>query len=54
MTGVSQNGTFARLISPPAEGRVMRGEAGLDVGDRVRLRLLATSAAQGFIDFERV
>jgi len=53
VTGVSAKGTFARLLSPPAEGRVVRGEAGMDVGDAVRLRLTATSAAQGFIDFER-
>jgi exoribonuclease-2 len=53
VTGVSPKGTFVRLISPPAEGRVIRGEHGLDVGDRVRVRLVGTSAAQGFIDFER-
>jgi hypothetical protein len=31
----------------------MRGEEDLDVGDRVRVRLVATNVDQGFIDFER-
>jgi exoribonuclease R len=51
VTGKSNKGTFARLLSPPAEGRVVRGEQALDVGDRVRVRLLATDPARGYIDF---
>jgi exoribonuclease II len=53
VTGVADTGTFARLLTPPAEGRVVRGERGMDVGDRVRLKLLATDAERGFIDFGR-
>lgn len=53
VTGVSAKGTFVRLIAPPAEGRVMRGEQGMDVGDRVRVKLLATEPERGFIDFAR-
>jgi len=53
VTGVSDKGTFARLLAPPAEGRVVRGERGMDVGDRVRLKLLATDPERGFIDFAR-
>lgn len=53
VTGVADKGTFARLVSPPAEGRIVQGEAGLDVGDRVRVRLLATEPRKGFIDFAR-
>jgi exoribonuclease-2 len=51
ITGVTPKGTFARLIAPPAEGRVVRGERGLDVGDKVRLRLVGTDPERGFIDF---
>jgi exoribonuclease-2 len=51
ITGVNQRGTFARLLHPPVEGRVVRGEKGMDVGDRVRLTLLEVDAAKGFIDF---
>jgi exoribonuclease-2 len=51
VTGANQNGTFVRLLTPPVEGRVMRGQSGLDVGDRVRVQLLSTDPKRGFIDF---
>jgi VacB/RNase II family 3'-5' exoribonuclease len=51
VTGVTPDGTYARLVAPPAEGRIVRGEAGLDVGDRISVRLLATDPGRGFIDF---
>jgi exoribonuclease-2 len=53
VTGVSEKGTFARVISPPVDGRVMRGERGLRVGEKVRVRLLSVDATRGFIDFGR-
>jgi len=53
VTGVNKDGTYVRLLSPPAEGRVMRGEQGMDVGERVRVKLVRTDARRGFIDFER-
>jgi exoribonuclease-2 len=52
VTGASAKGTFARLLSVPAEGRILRGERGLDVGDQVRVRLVGVNAEKGFIDFE--
>ncbi len=55
VTGATPKGTFARLIAPPAEGRIVElprdGQASLDVGDRVRVRLVATEPSRGFIDF---
>ena len=54
VTGATPKGTFVRVIDPPAEGRVVRGDQGLDVGDQVRVKLLATDAQRGFIDFGRV
>lgn len=51
VTGASPKGTFVRLIDPPAEGRVVEGEDGLDVGDRPRVKLVATEPTRGFIDF---
>jgi VacB/RNase II family 3'-5' exoribonuclease len=54
VTGVNRDGTYVRLLSPPAEGRVLRGEAGMDVGERVRVKLVGTDASRGFVDFEGV
>jgi exoribonuclease-2 len=54
VTGVADKGTFARLLRPPAEGRVVRGEEGLDVGDRIRVKLVDTEPMRGFIDFVTV
>ena len=51
VTGATEKGTFARLISPPVDGRVMRGERGLRVGDKTRVRLVSTDPERGFIDF---
>lgn len=53
VTGVAAKGTFVRLVSPPVEGRLMRGEHGLDVGDQLRVKLLNTDPVRGFIDFAR-
>ena len=53
VTGASEKGTWARLFHPPVEGKVVRGFEGLDVGDRVRVRLIATDVERGFIDFAR-
>ena len=39
------------LPPPPAEGKLIRGFEGLDVGDRVRVQLIGTDVERGFIDF---
>jgi VacB/RNase II family 3'-5' exoribonuclease len=51
VTGASDKGTWVRISGPIAEGRVIRGFAGLQVGDRVRVQLVHTDVARGFIDF---
>ena len=53
VTGAAAKGTFVRIGRPLLEGRVVRGFEGLDVGDTLRVRLVAVDAAQSFIDFER-
>lgn len=53
VTGAADKGTWARLFSPPVEGRIVEGQEGLDVGERVRVRLLGTDVERGFIDFAR-
>ena len=54
VTGVSEKGTFARVVRPPVDGRLMKGDRGLRVGDKIRVRLLSTDPLKGFIDFARV
>ncbi len=51
VTGASEKGTWVRISGPIAEGRVIRGFEGLDVGDRVRVELVHTDVARGFVDF---
>jgi exoribonuclease R len=53
VTGASPKGTYVRVSAPPIEGRVMRGERGLDVGDRVRVQLSGVDVERGYIDFVR-
>lgn len=51
VTGAMPKGVFVRLLHPPVEGRVVTHEAGLDVGDKIRVRLVQTDVERGFIDF---
>jgi len=54
VTGASEKGTWVRLLSVPVEGKLVQGFGGLDVGDRVRVQLMAVDVERGFIDFKRV
>ena len=54
VTGNKPNGTYVRVTDPPVEGRLMRGEKGVDVGDEIEVELLSTNPQKGFIDFGRV
>ncbi|HTL22235.1 MAG TPA: RNB domain-containing ribonuclease [Steroidobacteraceae bacterium] len=51
VTGASASGTWVRISHPLAEGRVVKGFEGLDVGDTVRVQLSHTDVQRGFIDF---
>lgn len=54
VTGASDKGVWVRISTPMAEGKVIRGFEGLDVGDRVRVELVHTDVVRGFIDFVAV
>ena len=43
-----------RSLSPPAEGKLVRGEGAVDVGDKITVRLLATDTEKGFLYFALV
>jgi len=53
ITGVTKNGTFVRALQPQVEGLLAQGAKGLDVGDRLRVKLVRTDVQHGFIDFAR-
>lgn len=42
-----------RACDPPVEGRLAEGGEGLDVGDRVRVRVKAVEVEGGVVEFER-
>src|ERR1035437_243302 len=54
ITGASDKGTWVRLMHPPIEGKLISGVEGMDVGHRLRVKLVHTDAERGFIDFKRV
>jgi exoribonuclease-2 len=53
VTGVTTRGTFVRVLNPRVDGLLARGGQGLDVGDKLRVKLLRTDPQHGYIDFER-
>jgi len=54
VTGASEKGTWVRVFHPPVEGKLVHGAEGLDIGHRVRVKLISTDVDRGFIDFVRV
>jgi exoribonuclease-2 len=54
VTGVNKNGTWVRVLAPPVEGKLVGIHDHVDVGARVRVKLVDVSVERGFIDFIRV
>lgn len=54
VTGVSDRGTWARISDPLVEGMIVDQFLGLQVGDRVTLKLVSLDIPRGFIDFAAV
>jgi VacB/RNase II family 3'-5' exoribonuclease len=53
VTGVNEHGTFVRTKAPHVEGMLVRGEKGVDVGDKLQVTLVRTDPERGYIDFAR-
>jgi VacB/RNase II family 3'-5' exoribonuclease len=51
VTGVTTKGTFVRVLKPHVEGLLVRGGEGVDVGDKLPVKLVNTNAQRGYIDF---
>jgi exoribonuclease-2 len=50
VTGVTEHGTFVRVLNPRVEGLLEQAH-GLDVGDRLKVKLVSTDVQRGYIDF---
>jgi exoribonuclease-2 len=53
VTGATDHGTFVRVLQPHIEGLLAQGQQGLDVGDKLRVKLIRTDVRKGYIDFAR-
>ena len=54
VTGRTESATWVRIFTPPAEGKLVSEDVGLEVGQKLRVRLVHTDVERGFIDFEPV
>lgn len=54
VTGRTDSATWVRIFTPPAEGLLVNADTSLDVGQKLRVRLVGTDVERGFIDFEPV
>lgn len=52
VTGVTQHGTFVRVLQPRVEGLLVNAHA-VDVGDKLRVKLVSADPHRGYIDFAR-
>jgi exoribonuclease-2 len=52
VTGVTPKGVFVRVNDPPAEGILVHGQ-GVDVGDKLQVKLISTDPQRGYLDFAR-
>jgi exoribonuclease-2 len=53
ITGRKPDATYVRIKTPHAEGMIVHGGHGLDVGDKVKVKLVSVDPEKGYIDFER-
>jgi exoribonuclease-2 len=51
VTGVTPKGVFVRVLGPPVEGLLVRGQQGVDVGDQLQVKLVSADPRRGYIDF---
>jgi VacB/RNase II family 3'-5' exoribonuclease len=53
VTGVTPAGVFVRALPGHIEGMLTQGQQGLDVGDKLRAKLVRADVQKGYIDFIR-
>lgn len=53
VVGNTDHGVFVRVLQPRIEGLLVQGQKGIDVGDKIRAKLIRTDVQRGYIDFVR-
>ena len=51
VTGRSISDTWVRIFTPPVEGKLVARVPTLEVGQRIRVKLVSTDVGRGFVDF---
>ena len=51
VTGASSQGTWVRVLAPPVEGKLVHGAEGLDIGHRLKVKLVSVDVPRGYVDF---
>lgn len=54
ISGAAAKGTWVRVLNLHLEGKLVSGFNGLEVGDKIKARLMQVEVESGHIDFERV
>ena len=54
VTGMTDRGTWVRLMEYPVEGKLVLGAQKLDVGDYLQVKLVHVDVMKGHIDFQKV
>jgi len=54
VSGAAAKGTWIKLFDPHLEGKLVKGFEGLEVGNKLKVRLVSVEIESGFIDFEKV
>lgn len=54
VTGRSPGATWVRLLEMPIEGMLVQGMPDLEIGRRLRVKLVSTDVERGFIDFVQI
>ena len=53
VTGAGDKGTWIRIFHPPVDGKLVQGADQVDVGDRIKVKLVNVDMVKGFIDFAK-
>lgn len=51
VTGAASRGVWVRLVNTAIEGKLVEGFQNVDVGDKIKVKLISVSVEKGFLDF---